>query len=61
MRYYGNHAGTRQTRGWRRVKPASFEERLASMQRELASRIAAFGADSPFVEVQRETIAKLRN
>lgn len=57
-RFYGNHPGTRQTRGFRNVKPATHEDQLASMQRELERRIEAFGEDDPFVQVQRNAIAK---
>jgi len=58
-RFWGNHSGTRQARGFRRVKPASHAERLASMQRELERRIEAFGDDSQPVKLQREAIGRL--
>jgi len=57
-RFYGDHPGTRQIRGRRKVKPASPEERLASMQRELASREQTYGVDHWMTQRQRETIAK---
>jgi len=58
-RFWGNHSGTRQVRGFRKVKPASREQRLASMQRELERRIEAFGDDSELVKLQREAIGRL--
>ena len=57
-RFYGDHPGTRQVRGSRKVKPASQEEQLESMRRELANRIKAYGPDHFMTQMQRETIAR---
>jgi len=57
-RFYGDHPGTRQVRGRRKVKPANHEERLASMRRELATREAVYGPDHWFTQMQRDRIAK---
>lgn len=57
-RFYGNHPGTRQVRGRRKVKPASQEERLESMQRELANRERVFGPGHFLTQMQRDRIAK---
>jgi len=57
-RFWGNHPGTRQVRGRRKVKPASREERLESMRRELASREQVWGPDHWLTQMQRDRIAK---
>jgi len=57
-RFWGDHPGTRQVRGFRKVKPATPEERLASMERELANRIKACGPDSWMVGMQQEAIVR---
>lgn len=57
-RFYGNHQGTRQDRGFRKVKPANHNERLASMERELANRIRIYGEGSFLVKMQRGIIAR---
>ena len=57
-RFWGDHPGTRQVRGFRKVKPATSEERLASMERELTNRIKACGPDSWMVAMQQEAIAR---
>ena len=57
-RFYGDHPGTRQVRGRRKVKPANHEERLASMRRELATRERIYGSDHFMTEMQRDFIAK---
>jgi hypothetical protein len=57
-RFWGNHQGTRQWRGRRRVKPATREENLESMYRELRRREASFPIDHPYVQAQREAIAR---
>ena len=59
--FWGNHPGTRQVRGFRKVKPATPEERLASMERELTNRIKARGPDSWMVQMQQEAIARERD
>jgi len=58
--FWGNHPGTRQARGFRRVKPATPEERLASMERELERRIKVCGSnrDYWYVQMQREVIGR---
>lgn len=57
-RFYGDHPGTRQVRGRRKVKPASQEERLASMRRELATRERVYGPDHWMTQMQRDFVAK---
>ena len=57
-RFWGNHPGTRQVRGWRKVKTATHEERLAGMEIELQRRIRLFGEGDSLVEIQREAIAR---
>ena len=57
-RFYGDHPGTRQVRGRRKVKPATKEERLESMRRELATRERHFGPEHWLVKMQRDRIAK---
>lgn len=57
-RFYGDHPGTRQVRGCRKVKPASQEERLESMRRELANRERIYGPDHWLTRMQRDRIAK---
>jgi len=58
-RFWGNHPGTRQVRGLRKVKPATPEERLASMERELERRLKSCGnRDYWYVQMQREAIAR---
>jgi len=57
-RFWGNHPGTRQVRGRRKVKPASQEERLESMERELATRERIYGVDHWMTQMQRDIIAK---
>ena len=60
-RFYGNHPGTRQARGFRKVDPATKEERLASMERELSNREKTYGPDHWLTNMQRHVIAKERN
>ena len=48
----------RQVRGRRKVKPASQEERLASMRRELATRERVYGPDHWLTQMQRDRIAE---
>ena len=48
----------RQIRGSRKVKPASKEERLESMQRELDKRERTWGPDHWLVQMQRDRITK---
>jgi len=60
-RFYGNHPGTRQARGFRKVDPATKEERLASMERELATRIKVCGDTHWLTNMQRQVIARERN
>jgi len=48
----------RQIRGRWKVKPASQEERLESMQRELATREAVYGPDHWLTQMQRDRITK---
>jgi len=55
-RFWGNHPGTRQVRGHRKVKAASPEERLASMERELATRERVYGTDHWMTVMQREVM-----
>lgn len=55
-RFYGNHPGTLQDRPWRRVKPATHEERLASMRRELENRERVYGPGHFLTQMQREVI-----
>ncbi len=57
-RFYGNHPGTRQARGRRKVTPSTREERLESMSRELNNRIQIYGRDHWMTRMQRETIAE---
>jgi hypothetical protein len=58
-RFWGNHPGVRQARGFRKVKPATLEERLASMERELERRIKSCGnRDYWYVQMQREAIVR---
>ena len=57
-RFWGDHPGTRQVRGSRKVKPASKEERLESMQRELANRERIYGPYHWMVKIQRDIIAR---
>jgi hypothetical protein len=59
-RFWGNHGGTRQVSGSKKVRPAPAAERLASMETELARRIRAYGKDHPLVERQRQAIARER-
>ena len=56
-RFWGNHSGTRQIGGHRKVKPSTLEERLASMQRELANREQAYGPNHWLTTLQRVLIA----
>ena len=58
MRFYGNHPGTRQQRGRRKVKPATREERLASMRRELDRRLEMRPIDRDSVQAQLDAIAR---
>ena len=58
MRFFGNHPGTRQDRLHRRVKPATREERLASMREELEYRIKQYGPDHWLTEMQRQAIER---
>lgn len=58
-RYFGNHPSTRQTRGRRQVRPATKEERLASMRRELERRERVYGPTHPLTEMQRQAIEGL--
>ena len=58
VRFYGDHPGTRQIRGRRRVKPASQEERLESMRRELATREHVYGPAHWMTQMQRDFIAR---
>ena len=55
-RFWGNHSGTRQTRGFRRVNPATPKERLASMERELANRKRIYGVNHWLTQMQRDII-----
>lgn len=55
-RFWGNHSGTRQVRGFRKVKRAASEERLASMERELAVRERVYGTNHRMTVMQREAI-----
>lgn len=57
-RFHGSHPGTRQDRGHRRAKPATREERLASMRRNLEWRERVYGTQHPLTEMQRETIRR---
>ena len=56
--YYRGMNSPRQVRGWRKVKPATPEERLESMERELASREQIYGPDHWMTRMQRDIIAK---
>lgn len=55
-RFWGNHPGTRQVRGHRKVKPATKGERLESMHRELATRERVYGTDHWMTVMQRDII-----
>lgn len=59
--YWRGMNSPRQVRGWRKVKPATLEERLESMERELANRERIYGPTHWFTEEQRSTIANERN
>ena len=59
-RFYGNHPGTRQVRGSRKVKPATAEERLASMQHELDRRLWYRPINHEYVQAQLDAIANLK-
>jgi len=48
----------RQVRGSRKVKPATKEEWLESMQRELATREQTYGVDHWLTQMQREAMAR---
>lgn len=56
--YFRGMNSPRQIRGRRKVKPANPQERLESMQRELANRERAYGVDHSMTQRQREVIAK---
>lgn len=56
-RFFGNHPGTRQDRPFRRRKPMTQEEHLASLEKGLEWKIQAFGPDHWLTERQREIIA----
>lgn len=60
-RFWGNHPGTRQNRGVGRVRQATPQERLASMQRELAYRVQAYGANHWLTKLSKEAINKTQN
>uniref|UniRef100_A0A6M3KJL8 Uncharacterized protein n=1 Tax=viral metagenome TaxID=1070528 RepID=A0A6M3KJL8_9ZZZZ len=57
-RFWGDHPGTMQTRGRRNIKPATREERLESMRRELANREKSLGTGHWMTEEQRQVIAQ---
>jgi hypothetical protein len=59
VRFFRGMANPRQTRGFRHVNPATKEERLASMRRELERRLQAFGPNDWMVRNQEEAIKKL--
>lgn len=56
-RFYGGHPGTRQDRSRRTVKPATPEERLESIRRELQKRMLTYGSGHPMVCEQQHAIA----
>jgi len=56
--YFRGMNSPRQIRGFRKVKPATREERLASMRRELATRERVYGVDHWMTQMQRDCIAK---
>jgi hypothetical protein len=59
-RFWRGMSAPRQVRGFRKVKPASYGEHLAAMERELAVRLASGGEDHPSVKTQRETIRRFK-
>ena len=59
-RFWGNHPGTRQTRGSQHVKPATPAEQLAAMERELASRRESYPDTHWMVQEQIGRIAELK-
>lgn len=59
-RFWGNHPGTRQDRGFRKGKLATKEEVLASMLRELHRREEAYGSGHWLTERQRQAIARFQ-
>ena len=56
--YWRGMNSPRQVRGRRKVKPASQEERLESMCRELLTRERVYGPDHKMTQMQRDRIAK---
>lgn len=57
-RFWRGMNSPRQVRGRRKVKPASHDERLESMRRELATRERVYGPDHWMTQMQRNIIAK---
>jgi len=60
-RFYGNHPGTRQNRPLRRLKPATKEERLESMNRELARREQSQPNNPEFIQIHNDYIQAQRD
>jgi hypothetical protein len=58
--YWRGNPNQTQKRGFRCVKAATMEERLASMERELACRIQSFGPNDWFVTTQIQAINRLK-
>ena len=56
--YWRGMNSPRQVRGRRRVKPASHDERLQSMRRELATRERVYGPDHWLTQMQKDRIAR---
>lgn len=59
-RFWGNHPGTQQARGSRRVSPSTPQERLAAMERGLANMKEIFGDRHWLVLKQIGRIAELK-
>ena len=57
-KYWRGMDSPQQIRGRRKVKPATKEERLESMQRELVTRERVYGPDHRMTRMQRDTIAR---
>lgn len=56
--YWRGMNSPRQVKGSRKVKPATKEERLESMQRELANRERVYGPEHWLTQMQRDIITK---
>ncbi len=55
-RFYRGVDSPRQVRGRRKVKPAGHQERLESMNRELANRVRIYGPDHWMTKEQQKSI-----